>query len=150
MGVYVNETALLCVSPRIPGDPEDYSRETVKVSVAMNGQDFAAVDSHAHVTFVGTGSDLTLWKWIITFILVALLLLGLFMCGTAAIHSLTMPDLALPKLEQNPSLMPKVVALREGGSYAGRGWVRGSADVAGVSPNPYGASQQQRSNQLIV
>jgi hypothetical protein len=37
MGVYINETALLCVSPRVPGDPEDYHRETVLVTVAMNG-----------------------------------------------------------------------------------------------------------------
>lgn len=116
MGMYVNETALLCVSPRVPGDPEDYSRETVKVSVAMNGQDFDDIDSYAHVTFVGTGSDLYIWKWIITFILVALLLLALAMCCSALIHNLRMPDanvgFGLPAHE--PSLMPKVIALREG------------------------------------
>jgi len=82
MGMYINETALLCVSPRVPGDPSDYNRETVLVTVAMNGQDFDEIDSAAHVTFVGTGSDLYIWKWIIAFILVAMILLaaGMF-CG---------------------------------------------------------------------
>ena len=40
MGMYVNETSVMCVTPHISGRPEDYYRETVNVIVAMNGQDF--------------------------------------------------------------------------------------------------------------
>ena len=36
-GMFVNDTTLLCVSPRIPGDADDYATEQVKLSVAMNG-----------------------------------------------------------------------------------------------------------------
>jgi hypothetical protein len=87
MGMYINETAILCVSPRIPGDPEDYSEETVKVTVAMNGQDFADVESDAYVTFLGTGSPLAIWKFIITVLLLALLLLGIASCIAAIEHN---------------------------------------------------------------
>jgi hypothetical protein len=37
MGMYINETTLLCVTPHIKGRPEDYYRETVQVTIAMNG-----------------------------------------------------------------------------------------------------------------
>ena len=87
MGMYVNETAILCVSPRIPGDPEDYSEETVKVTVAMNGQDFADTESDAYVTFIGTGSPLAIWKFIITILLLALLGLGILYCCAAVNHN---------------------------------------------------------------
>ena len=40
MGMYINETTILCVTPHIQGRPEDYTYHTVKVAVAMNGQDF--------------------------------------------------------------------------------------------------------------
>jgi hypothetical protein len=86
MGMYVNETAILCVSPRIPGDPEDYSEETVKVTVAMNGQDFGDMESDAYVTFMGTGSPLAIWKFIITILLLALLGLGILYCCAALQH----------------------------------------------------------------
>jgi len=86
MGMYVNETAILCVSPRIPGDPEDYSEETVKVTVAMNGQDFGELESDAYVTFLGTGSPLAIWKFIITILLLALLGLGILYCCAALQH----------------------------------------------------------------
>ena len=57
MGMYINETAVMCVTPHIQGKPEDYARETVQVTVAMNGQDFNDIYSDAYVTFVGTGAS---------------------------------------------------------------------------------------------
>jgi len=99
MGMYVNETALLCVSPRIPGDPSDYHRETVRVSLAMNGQDFSISDSSAKVTFVGTGSDTYIWKWIIALVLIALLIQALIMFCGSIIHTFKQGTMAddLPK-----------------------------------------------------
>jgi len=37
MGLYINDTYVMCVSPRITGHPDDYYRETVTVRVAING-----------------------------------------------------------------------------------------------------------------
>jgi hypothetical protein len=37
MGMYINETTVMCITPHIQGRPEDYARETVQVTVAMNG-----------------------------------------------------------------------------------------------------------------
>jgi len=37
MGMYINETAIMCVTPHVQGRPEDYGRELVQVTVAMNG-----------------------------------------------------------------------------------------------------------------
>merc|ERR1712048_1318096 len=97
MGIYINETALLCVSPRIPGDPYDYSRETVKVSVAMNGQDFADADSNAHVTFVGTGAEHIIMRWAITILLIGLLMVGLALFIAKICHDIKIPGGDLPK-----------------------------------------------------
>lgn len=80
MGMYINETAVMCVTPHIQGRPEDYSRETVQVTVAFNGQDFNEDLSDAYVTFVGTGTDDKLLFLIITILLIALLILALIAC----------------------------------------------------------------------
>ena len=83
MGMYINETAVMCITPHIQGRPEDYSRETVQVTVAMNGQDFNEIDSDAYVTFVGTGSDSNLLKILILVLLLALLIVSIWLCWAA-------------------------------------------------------------------
>ena len=83
MGMYINETAVMCITPHIQGRPEDYSRETVQVTVAMNGQDFNDIDSDAYVTFVGTGSDSNLLKILILCLLLALLIVSIWLCWAA-------------------------------------------------------------------
>lgn len=77
MGMYINETAVMCVTPHVQGHPEDYGRETVQVTVAMNGQDFNEVSSDAYVTFVGTGSDSNLLKILFFCLLLALLIIAI-------------------------------------------------------------------------
>jgi len=86
MGIYVNETAILCITPHIQGRPEDYYRETVQVTIAMNGQDFNEVNSDAYVTFVGTGSDSRLLVFLIAVILIALLILAIIACCAASLN----------------------------------------------------------------
>ena len=80
MGLYINETTILCVTPHIKGRPEDYYRETVQVTVAMNGQDFNEMQSDAYVTFIGQGSDGKLLYFIIASLLIALLIIALYFC----------------------------------------------------------------------
>lgn len=58
IAVYLNETAVKCVSPSIPEDPEDIGRENVQFQVSMNGQDFGGDDENdVEFTFAGTGSS---------------------------------------------------------------------------------------------
>ena len=57
LGMYVNQTTMLCLSPHIPGRANQYSRHLTKVAVAWNGEDFLEDTSQATVTFVGTGSN---------------------------------------------------------------------------------------------
>lgn len=75
MGMFINETYVMCVSPRISGHPDDYYREEVTVRVAINGQDFQQVESEAIVTFVGTGQAKGFINFIIATILVAVLII---------------------------------------------------------------------------
>lgn len=83
MGMYVNETFAMCVTPHINGRPEDYYRETVNVVVGMNGQDFADVESDAYVTFIGTGSDRGILIFLLAILLLALLILACLACCSA-------------------------------------------------------------------
>jgi len=76
MGMYINETTVMCVTPHIQGKPEDYARETVQVTVAMNGQDFNDIYSDAYVTFVGTGASWLHIKILLFILLLALLILA--------------------------------------------------------------------------
>ena len=77
MGMYINETTIMCVTPHIQGHPSDYGHETVQATVAMNGQDFNEDRSDAYITFVGTGSDTNLLKILLFSLLLALLALAL-------------------------------------------------------------------------
>lgn len=40
IGMYVNSTAILCLTPSSNYKPDDVYREEVQVTIAMNGQDF--------------------------------------------------------------------------------------------------------------
>jgi len=40
MGMYINQTSMLCLTPHISGTSDDYTSETVILAIAMNGQDF--------------------------------------------------------------------------------------------------------------
>lgn len=86
MGMYVNETTVLCMTPHFAGTSDDYYRDTVVVGVALNGQDFGELLSHAEVTFVGSGSNTAFWQFVIAALLIALLLLACATCCTALAH----------------------------------------------------------------
>ena len=118
MGLYINETAILCITPHIKGRPEDYYRETVQVTIAMNGQDFNEIQSDAYVTFIGTGEDSRLLFFLIAILLIALLILALIACCTAMIKYFS----GAFGQRDKPSLEANVVSLRDGsGSTLQRG-----------------------------
>jgi hypothetical protein len=83
MGFYVNKTAIKCLTPSISEDPEDIWRETVKITVALNGQDFDEESSEADLTFVGSGSEYGFWPFIMGTLLIGLLLVAAVTYGSA-------------------------------------------------------------------
>lgn len=93
MGMYLNQTTTLCLSPHIPGTSDDYWRHKVKVAIAFNGQDFMEETSNAYVTFVGTGHAPSFLPQVLTTLLVALFLIGLFTCCAALFNLRGVPDL---------------------------------------------------------
>lgn len=86
MGMYVNQTTILCLTPHISGSTDDYSSTTVTVGVAMNGQDFLEETSQAEVTFVGTGSSNAFLNFVISALLIALLGVAIFTFVIALIN----------------------------------------------------------------
>lgn len=110
MGMYINETTVMCVTPHIQGRPEDYARETVLVTVAMNGQDFNDVRSDAYVTFVGTGSDSKMLKALFLVLLLTLLILACFAICTPGLIA---PP---PRIDKPISQVAGDTVIRTGGS----------------------------------
>lgn len=109
VGLYINSTFVMCVSPRISGHPDDYYREEVTVRIAINGQDFNNVESEAVVTFVGTGSAKSFIYFIIAAILIALLIIALAFLAIALVYNKNRPfmpntiyDLRNDNAYQNP------------------------------------------------
>lgn len=83
MGMYVNKTTIKCVTPSVQDDPDSIWRETVRITVALNGQDFDDESSDVDFTFVGTGSTLVFWPYVIGTLLIGLLLVALIVfCST--------------------------------------------------------------------
>ena len=138
MGLYINETAILCITPHIKGRPEDYYRETVQVTVAMNGQDFNEVQSDAYVTFVGTGEDSRLLFFLIAVLLLALLILALIACCSAMMAYFS--GLALKP--EKRSLEANVVSLRDGSGSALQRGSSGGYNLSGAPGARPGSGRQ--------
>jgi hypothetical protein len=79
--VYVNATTIKCISPAIEEDPDSIYRETVKITVAMNGVDHEADSSELEFTFIGTGTYLVFWPFLVGALLIGLLIVALILCS---------------------------------------------------------------------
>lgn len=84
--IYINETVIKCVTPMFEDDPDSIYRETVKLTVAMNGVDHEDQNSELEFTFVGTGTYLVFWPFLVGVLLVALLIVAIVVC-TATIFN---------------------------------------------------------------
>lgn len=85
-GMFVNRTTIKCITPSVQEDPEDIWRETVKLTVALNGQDFDEDNSDLDFSFVGSGSTLAFWPWVLGTLLVGLLLVALVVFCSALLN----------------------------------------------------------------
>jgi hypothetical protein len=129
MGMYLNQTTMLCLSPHISGTSDDYSSETVTVSIAMNGQDFMEERSNAQVTFIGSGTSAGFFHFVIGALLIALLILALLTCIMAVLQMQTV----------NVNSEPGVVTLRNQDTTTVKGYSmnRGQSSQGRRSAMPY-------------
>ena len=84
--MYVNKTTIKCVTPSVSDDPDSIWKETVRITVALNGQDFYEDNSDVDFTFVGTGSTLVFWPYVIGTLLIGLLLVALIVFCSALLQ----------------------------------------------------------------
>jgi hypothetical protein len=110
----------MCITPSVPDDPESIYRETVTVTVAMNGQDFNEDYSSATFTFVGTGSNLAIWHFILGTLLIGLLVIACVVCMTsvqpiAAISNRPPPQGAFVHRDGYGNMVPRSTSRRDNG-----------------------------------
>lgn len=89
------------MTPSVSEDPDDIWKETVIIAVAMNGQDFDEENSEAEFTFVGTGSTLVFWPYVIACILIGLLIIALIMFCSAMLQKVSFEKMVVqqPKIQ---------------------------------------------------
>ncbi len=61
-------------------DPESIYRDTVKLTVAMNGVDHEDNNSELLFTFVGTGTYMIFWPFLLGVLRIGLLIAAVIMC----------------------------------------------------------------------
>ncbi len=95
--IFINETVIKCVTPSIEDEPDSIYREVVKLTVAMNGVDHDESSSTIEFTFVGTGTYLVFWPFIIGALLIGLLIVALVLCCTTIFQKMSMDDMLAGK-----------------------------------------------------
>ena len=75
LAVFVNQTAIKCVTPSVLDEPEDIYEEVVSFGVAMNGYDYDFDSTQLTFKFIGTGSFFGLGPTIILILLSGVLLI---------------------------------------------------------------------------
>lgn len=95
--IYINETVVKCVTPAVDDDPDSIYREVVKLSISMNGQDYEEETNSLEFTFVGTGSYLVFWPFIIGALLIGLLIVALVVCCATIFQKMSMDDMLAGK-----------------------------------------------------
>lgn len=87
--MYINKTTIKCMTPSVSDDPDSIWRESVRITVSLNGQDFDEDNSDVDFTFVGTGSTLVFWPYVIGTLLIGLLLVALIVFCSALLQKVS-------------------------------------------------------------
>jgi len=74
-------------------DPDSIYREIIKITVAMNGVDHEEKTSELEFTFVGTGTYLVFWPFMVGALLIGLLIVALILCSATVFQKLSMEDM---------------------------------------------------------
>ena len=90
--IYINQTTIKCVTPVFEDDPDSIYKETVKLTVAMNGVDHEDASSELEFTFNGTGTYLVFWPFLIGALLIGLLIVAVIMCCATLFQKMSLDD----------------------------------------------------------
>jgi len=90
--IYINSTVIKCITPVVEDEPDSIYREIVKLTVAMNGVDHEDQTSVIEFTFVGTGSYLGFWPFIIGTLLIGLLIVALIQFSDTIFKKISLDD----------------------------------------------------------
>jgi hypothetical protein len=83
--VFVNSTTIKCTTPPVGDDtPDSIYRETVILSVAMNGQDFEEDATSTEFTFVGTAPYISFATIVMTLLAIAFVAYAVTVCTSAS------------------------------------------------------------------
>ena len=69
----------------------------MRVTVALNGQDFDEDNSDVDFTFVGTGSTLVFWPYVVGTLLIGLLLVAMIVFCSAILSKIRFERVIVPK-----------------------------------------------------
>lgn len=81
------------MTPAVEDDPESIYREQVKLTIALNGVDHDEASSNIDFVFVGTGTYLVFWPFILGALLIGLLIIALVMCCATVFQKISMEDM---------------------------------------------------------
>ena len=129
--IYINETVIKCVTPAVEDDPDSIYRETVKLTVALNGQDHDEETSQGEFTFVGTGTYLVFWPFIVGALLIGLLIVALVVCCATLFQKMSMDDFLAGKRHVGMEGQPHVLNIG-GGLMVPRGRADWNAERSSV------------------
>ena len=73
-------------------EPDSIYRETVTLTVAMNGVDHEEATSEIEFTFVGTGTYFQLWPFLIGVLLLSLLVVAIVLCSATIFQKISIQD----------------------------------------------------------
>jgi hypothetical protein len=82
--VFVNSTTIKCTTPPTDESPDSIYRETVTVSVAINGVDFNEEQSDVDFTFVGTAPYISFLTIVMTLLAIAFVGCAITLCTNDA------------------------------------------------------------------
>jgi hypothetical protein len=100
-----------CFVPSLHDQAKKIYRERVKVSIAMNGQDYNDGLSDVYIVLKGTGSKYSFWPWLFGTILVALLIIAIFLVVMAWWQKISLQPARAPAGAQ-PNRGPKSLMFR--------------------------------------
>ena len=81
--VFLNSTMIKCTTPTGDDPPDSIYRETVILSVAMNGQDFEEDSTYTEFTFIGTAPYISFATIIMTLFAIAFVAYAVTVCTSA-------------------------------------------------------------------
>ena len=129
--IFINETVIKCVTPAVEDDPDSIYRETVKLTIALNGVDHDEESSQIDFTFVGTGTYLVLWPFLIGALLIGLLIIALIVCCATLFQKISMEDMLAGKGPVGNEGLPHVTNIG-GGVMVPRGRADWNAERSSV------------------